>query len=199
MKRFDVYIRSVKSALEKRPEVFQSVCVNVTLCVANSMVDNSTVVIALQIIVRHKRVCADGCTLLYMLTNIAAKLWSARVIDYVQNNTRVLVWRCAFQDALHRSFLKSGVTHSGSLVFVHVASLSTDISFICFYLAAKLPADSLLHRKANALQHEPSRFLSNAETTVKLVRTDSILAVGREPHCRKPFVQANRRVLKDRS
>src|SRR5439155_16046779 len=40
-------------------------------------------------------------------------------------------------------------------------------------------------------------LLSDTKTAVKLVRTNPVLAVSGEPHSRKPFVQANRRILKD--
>jgi hypothetical protein len=42
---------------------------------------------------------------------------------------------------------------------------------------------SFLHGQPDTLQHEPSRFLSDAETAVKLVGTDSVLAVTHEAHC----------------
>jgi hypothetical protein len=85
------------------------------------------------------------------------------------------------------------------LILVHVARLCADIGFVRFNSSGEFATESLLHREADSLQHKPSGLLSNTETTVKLVRTDSIFAVRGQPHRRKPFVQADRRVLEDRS
>ncbi len=111
----------------------------------------------------------------------------------------MFVRSCPFQDTLHGGFLESGVSDTRSLIFVHISSLSADVGFVRFNSAGGFSRDSFLHRKANALQHEPCCFLGDAETAVKFVRTNPVLAVSGQPHSRKPLVQANGRVLKDRS
>src|SRR5207244_5226681 len=127
----NIYIGAMQSTFEKRPEVFQSVRMDVTFCVANCMVDNSTVVIAFKIIIRHKRIGTDCRTLSNVFTNVAAKFWSAGVGNYFQDDLGMFVSRCPLQDALHGSFLESSVSNACAFILVHVASLCADIGFVC--------------------------------------------------------------------
>ena len=148
MKRFHVDISSVQSALEERPKVFQAVRVDVALCVANGMVYNATVVIALKIIIGHKRVGADSRTLCDVLTNVAAKLRSARVWNHLQNHLGMFVGRCPFQDALHCGLFESGVSNACALILVHVTGFCTDIGLVCLNIAGELSSDALVPRRS---------------------------------------------------
>ena len=49
MKRFNVHIGSMQCAFEERPEIFQAVRVDVTLRVANGMVNHSPVIVLFKI------------------------------------------------------------------------------------------------------------------------------------------------------
>src|SRR5439155_8823967 len=113
-------------ALQKRPEVLQSVRVDTPLRIAKSVVDNSPVVVAFKIVVRHKRICANGRTLRDVLPNIAAKLWPTRVADYFKNNSGGFTGSRSFQDTLHSGLLKPHMSNTGALVFVHVTGLCPD-------------------------------------------------------------------------
>src|SRR5438477_1945281 len=62
MKRLNVHIRAFERAFQKRPEVFQSVSVNLTACVAFQMVNDLAVVTLFEIVIGHKRVRANGRT-----------------------------------------------------------------------------------------------------------------------------------------
>ena len=55
----------------------------------------------------------------------------------------------------------------------------------------------VLHRKAESVEHEPRGLLSDAKVSCNLVGTDSVLAVNQHPHCDKPLVQSDWRILKD--
>lgn len=90
MKRLHVHIGSMQRPFEKRPKVFQSVRVDVTLCVANGMVDNSAVVIAFKIIIRHKRVGADRRALLDMCARTFPQSSGLRVLSTIFKTT----WEC---------------------------------------------------------------------------------------------------------
>ena len=92
----------------------------------------------------------------------------------------------------------STVNLFGSLVLVHAARLATDESLIDFYLASQFAAPAL-HCQPDAMQHEPSGFLSYADGAVNLPRANPVLAIGNHPDSRKPLVQSERRVLKDSS
>ena len=54
-------------------------------------------------------------------------------------------------------------------------------------------------RQPDSVQHKPRSFLADSERSVNLPRRDAVLGVGDEPHCRKPLVETERRVLKDGS
>ncbi len=122
MKRLNVHISSMQRTFEKRPEVFQAVRVDVTLRVANSVVDNSAVVVSLKIIIRHERVGADGRTLLNVCARVPAKLRPTRIIDNLQDHLGKFIRRCALQDALHGGFLESGMSDAGAFISVHVGA-----------------------------------------------------------------------------
>jgi len=63
-----------------------------------------------------------------------------------------------------------------------------------------IPRSTFANRPAsNALQHEPCSFLSYAKCARKLVRTDSVFAVGGQPHRGEPLFQSNWRILENRS
>ena len=71
-------------------------------------------------------------------------------------------------------------------------------SFINLDLTRQLAAVArILHRQSDSLKHDPSGLLGNADSTVKFVAGDSVLAVSEHPHCKKPLVQRNCRIFKD--
>src|SRR5439155_17108085 len=106
---------------------------------------------------------------------------------------------CAFQNALHGLQIPLTGTLSfptRTLPCVHLTCTSADESFVNFHFAFEQAA-ALLHCQSNALQHEPSGFLSHAKRTVKLVRANPVLAICGQPHRGKPLFQTNRRILND--
>src|SRR5579859_2595867 len=50
-------------------------------------------------------------------------------------------------------------------------------------------------READAMQHEPRRFLSDLEVAGNLVAADAVFAIHDEPDGSKPFVERDRRIL----
>src|SRR3970282_2019916 len=52
-------------------------------------------------------------------------------------------------------------------------------------------------RKAQSVEHEPCGLLSDTEVFCDFVGTDSILTINQHPHCDKPLVEADWRILKD--
>jgi hypothetical protein len=84
------------------------------------------------------------------------------------------------------------------LAAVHVTSKTTDESFVNFNAAAKwLCKRSSLHSKSDSVDHEPRGFLRDADSSVDLVRTNSVFAVRNHPDNHQPLIQAERRILKD--
>src|SRR5208337_3621740 len=53
--------------------------------------------------------------------------------------------------------------------------------------------------KTDAMQHEPRGFLSHPKRFRNFATAHTVLAVEYQPHCRKPLIQAERRILEDGS
>src|SRR5437588_5631330 len=78
---------------------------------------------------------------------------------------------------------------AGLDALVHVARFAADESLIGFHfatIAAQFQKRAVLHGLADSMQHEPSRFLGNADTTVNLVRANPVFAVAQQPHGAQP-------------
>lgn len=82
---------------------------------------------------------------------------------------------------------------------MHITSLAADERFISLNGTSHLVDASSVHRVPNTVEHKPCRALSNFDSVCDFVATDPVLTVREEPHCRKPFVERNCAVLKDRA
>jgi hypothetical protein len=80
---------------------------------------------------------------------------------------------------------------------VHVAGLATDDRLIDFNGPLELLKTAGLHGEADAVEHEPGRLLSDAESASEFVRRDAVLRVGDEPNRREPLVETEGRILED--
>src|SRR5262249_43587892 len=85
------------------------------------------------------------------------------------------------------------------LIGVHVTRFATDEGFIRFDRARHLVDRASVHGVANALSHKPSGSLSNFQAASDFVRTDPILTIGQQPHRAEPLIQADGRILENRS
>ena len=200
MKRFDINIRAFQSALEQRPEILKAVRVNKAFCVALHMVNDAPVIILVQIVVGHEGIGADRSALLNVRANVGAKLGALGSLNHLGYDLRGFVAFCPLQDALDGSLSYTGIANLRAAIFVHVTGLSADVGLICFtnpvHLATPKP---VLHREPDAVKHEPSCFLSNAERPRQFARANAVLCVHDQPSSRQPLVQAQRRIFKDRS
>jgi hypothetical protein len=82
---------------------------------------------------------------------------------------------------------------------VHVAGLTADEGLVCFYFSTHRSRHVLVHGLADAMHHEPRRFLSNSKRPRYFARTNSVLTVAEHPERAHPLIQAQRRILKDGS
>jgi hypothetical protein len=88
------------------------------------------------------------------------------------------------------------------LGFVHVPSFAADEGLIYFDFAtgaAQLNERACLHGASDAVEHEPRRLLSDSKRTSNLATGNTIASVNDHPESRHPLIQAERRILKDRS
>jgi hypothetical protein len=199
MKRLYANISPLECAFQKRPKILKAVSVNVAVRVANRMVNHAPVVIHFEIVIGHERIGANRRACFDVLANVAAKLRSARVRNDLENYTRRALVSCALKDALHGGFLNPRVAYASPAMFVHEAGLSADVGFVRFTGPAHLINGTVVHRQADALQHEPRGLLRNTNRAMQFIRANAVLAVSGEPHGREPLVQTDRRIFKDRS
>jgi hypothetical protein len=85
---------------------------------------------------------------------------------------------------------------------VHVSGESANESLIHFDGLSASPEfheGAALHGKPDAVHHEPSRLLSDADSAGHFVGTDSVLAIGDHPNGGKPFVEGDWGILENGS
>jgi hypothetical protein len=103
----------------------------------------------------------------------------------------------AFYHSEH-NFFAAGPRDADFLLaaLVHVPRFAADESLIDFNLSSQLVKPRVLHCQTNAVEHKPSRFLSDIQPAMQFIGTDAVLATDKEPRGTKPLLQRNRRVLK---
>ena len=199
VKRFDADISAFDRPLEQAPKVFESVCVNTSANVSVSMVNDAVLVSRSQVVVGHKRIGVDRSIFLDVLDNCGMQGTALAIRNH---------GRADFSATLKNSengglvFATSRADTTGMFFGVHVDRLAADESFVyfnLFALAAELTESGGLHSQTNAVHHEPCRFLSDADGAANLVGTDSVFAVGEHPHCGKPLVEGDWRILENGS
>jgi hypothetical protein len=187
-------IGPVQAALQKRPEVFHRVCVDVPVHVLNGVIDDLVLkgifepVVGFQFVGKDSRACFD------VLTDIFLKFLFASVVHNESPNVSA-----ALHHAHHDGFIFAASAGDDALAFrlVHVARLTADEGLIDFHFTRQLAAVLALLRESNPVQHEPSGFLSDTKRPRNFATADAVLAIQDEPHCREPLVQAKRGVFEN--
>jgi|ERR1700733_15679810 len=75
---------------------------------------------------------------------------------------------------------------------MHVLNLATYEGFIGFDFIAQLGGMIVAQCQPDAMEHEPSRLLTDTGGPVKFVGTRAILAIGQHPHGHEPLVECDR-------
>ena len=198
MERLDADIGSLQPALEQAPEVFKSVGVNLAVNVLLRVVDNAVIEMLWQSDVRHKIIGVNGTARLDVLFNLAVKYGPFAIRNYGSAYLALAVEQPEnFSFAANSARVELPTPCASD---VHVTSLATDEGFVYLDFAAitaELHKRTALHGETDSLQHEPCGLLSDANRTSDLVGTDSVLAIANHPNGDKPFVERDRRILKD--
>src|SRR6266700_3015977 len=197
---FHAYVGSFEAALEQAPEVFESVGVNLSVNVFFGMV-NDLVLESLfsESLIGHERIGVDRAASFDVSANL-----SLQSVFFAIADDRTANFSAAFQDANdgHFVFCASLSNPALALVGVHEASRTADESFVYFDLApasAKFQNGAVLHRKTDAMEHEPCGLLSNAKSATHFVGTDSVLAVRNHPNSDEPLVERQGGIFHDGS
>src|SRR6266542_5022649 len=192
MKRFNRDVRAAKRTLQQRPKVFAAVRVNlsvyVLLRVVNDLVDVLAVVAGAETSIRRERIGVHGRTGFDIRANTTLDLFPPSILHNGSSDDAVTGLAVALKQSLYGDFphvsVRRGLHRALFPFFVHESRFAADERLVYFNLAPNLAACLLvLHRKANALQHEPRGLLCDADAAVNFPRADAVLAVGDHPHC----------------
>lgn len=196
MKRLDADIRAIDRPLEKRPKVFNPVCVDLPVNVLFSVIDYAVNIIGVEIVVRPERIAIDHRTGLNVRINRAAQRLALSVRDDDRADFAVTLKQPhhGHLTLIARRSLKS----AGLNAAVHVTRLAADESFIDLYVTRHLfEKRAALHSKTDAVVHEPRSFLGDAKRAGDLVTANTVFAVCDHPYSREPLIQTERRILED--
>ena len=198
MERLNADIGAFQLALEQAPEIFESVGVNLSINVAFRMVNDLVLEsLGLESLIGHERIGVDRASRFDVSANVGLE----RVLFAIAHDSGANL-ATALKDAHDGGFILGASLSNPATVFVgvHESGRATDESFIYFDFAIR-PTEfeerTALHRKTDAMKHEPSGFLSDAKSAAHFVRTDSILAVGNHPNSDEPLVKRECRIFKD--
>src|SRR6266478_3279628 len=196
---FYAHVGSFQSALEQAPEILKPVSVDLSANVAFRMVDNFVSEVFLESHVGHERIGVNRAACFHMSSDIGLQ----RVLFAIRNN-HCADFAATLQHAEYGSLVFSASLSNPATMFfaVHISRSAADESFVYLNfapVAAHLENRTVLHRKTDAVKHEPCRLLSDAKSAANLIGTDTVFAVGNHPNSDKPFVERKRRILKDSS
>src|SRR5260221_1744339 len=200
MEWLDADVGSPDAALEQAPEVLKTVGVDLPVYISLRMVDDAMDVFAAKALIRPQFIGVDvrsGCDAILDLREQAAALG---VLYHPDLDAALALLGVALQKPHDDSLSAPAgfmVQSPETARPVHVLGASTDEGLIDLHVAAHLLEGAGLHRKANAMEHEPSGFLSHPKGAANLVGADAVLAVGNQPHRGEPLVQAEGAVLED--
>jgi len=168
-----------------------------TVDILDSMIDNLMCVVGCETVIREQEVSVEGRTGLDMLPYLGLQDGLATARDDARTNLPA-----ALKNA-HDGNLVFGASSGDAAVtdaHMHVSRLAADKGFICFYFAAT-PADleqrAVLHGETDAMEHEPCRLLSDAQSAGQLAGRNAILAVGDNPDGGKPLLKSKGRIFED--
>src|SRR5437660_3234453 len=200
MERLNRDVRTRQSTLEQAPEVFHALYVNRTVDVLFEMVNNLVrVIVADGKRIRGQFIRVDHRALVNHIRDCV----SQRILAAVGNHSsayHAITFQHSHDDGL--TPIVFAYFAFETLRLVNESCLTADERFINFNFrtgTAQLHKRFVLQHKPNALKHEPSRLLSDAERASEFMRTDPILAVHKQPKCSHPFIESERRILKDGS
>src|ERR1017187_1788698 len=202
MKRLNSNVGSTKAALQERPEILNAIGVNLSVYVLLKVIDELMLVLGFEIVVASKLVSHDCGTSLNEISNSSMNSRMLAISNDSGFDSSATL-KCADDYSLAMSTLHSNaIAETTALTLVHIASLAADVGLINLNGSlgpTKLATVLALQSQANAMQHEPCRFLSNADGAANLVRTNAFAPFRNHPNAKKPLVQSDWRVLENGS
>lgn len=196
MERHHKDVGAVNGALQVTPEVLHAVRVDMAFDVLHGVVNDLVNVLGIQAFIRLEGIREQFGSGFDVCFDMGLKrLFLATV------NNRGSYHPATFQNANHHCLILA--SSPGNLaapnILVHVPGFLADERLIDFDLSSGLGERSGLKCKPDSVHHEPRRLLCDADGPMEFHRTDASARTGQQPDCRKPLVQAKRRILKDRA
>jgi hypothetical protein len=198
MKRLDGNIDPAQCALQKAPEVIDSLGMNVAANVLfNVIYGRVGVILGGKIVIGWRSIGVDRRATFNLVKNLILKGFALHVWN---NLGRYLT----AYPVKHTHDLRRGVLTFITMYLERlercIFGLWADVDFVHLYrpVAAHLCETTRHHRLPDAMEHEPCGLLGKSEGAVNLIRTDAVLASCQHPD-RHPFVHAERRIFKDSS
>jgi len=198
MERLYRYVRAFQSALEQAPEILKSVRVDLPIDVFLGMVNRLVnEVLIVKTLIGHERIGIDRALGGDVSANLSLQVMLAPRGDNVRVNLAA-----ALQNADDRGLVLYSAfgNHALAPCRVHESGRAADEGFVYFHFAtgaAEFHKVFVVQSKANAVHHEPSRFLGDSESASNFIGTDSVLGIHDEPNGNHPLVHADSGILKD--
>jgi hypothetical protein len=190
VERLDTHVGAVQAALQKRPEVLQSIGMDLAFNIRLRMVDDLVRKVLFQTPIGEQFVGVDVRSFADVFFNDWLKSFLFAVLDYGRSHFAAALEHSHYDGLLERAILVP-------LAGVHIAGFSTDEGFIHFDVTGEFAAVLALLGQTDAVKQEPSGFLSGTQRASDLATTDAVLAVLKHPDCREPLIKADRRVFHD--
>jgi hypothetical protein len=196
MERFDAHVSTVDTTLQQRPEVLKAVRVDAPVDVLHGVIDNLVGVLSSQTIIGEERIGVESRASLNMLLYFCLE---GGLLEVCNNHRLDLA--ATLKDAHNSSLVfRAGAGDATGLdAQVHVAGLTSDESLIGFDFASHLDDGLIMHRGTDAVKHEPSRLLGDAESTGYFAGANAVLAIAENPVSAHPLVESKGGILEDRS
>jgi hypothetical protein len=193
-------IGAFQLALEQTPKVFESVGVNLSVNVSFSVVNNLVLeTLLLESLIGHERIGIDRAARFDVSANVGLQSVLFAIPHYGGANLAA-----TFQNAHDGGFVFGASFSNPALVFVgvHESGCTANESFVHFHFTsatAEFHKRASLHRKPDAVKHEPCGLLSDAKSAGHFVGTDSVLTICDHPNCDEPLVEWQSGIFHDGS
>lgn len=199
MKRFNADIGSADATLEKAPEILKAIGVNLAVGVLDGVIHNAMGVLSSESLIGQKEIGVERRSRLNVLANLGLQNLHFPARHHGESDLAA-----ALEDTQdgHFVFGSRSSDPAVTLADMHVSGLTSDEGFIDFNasatIATQLHRGAVLHGLSDAVEHEPCRFLSDAEGAGNFARANATLSSGDDPNGGKPFIQTQRGILEDR-
>lgn len=195
VERFYADVGPVQSTLQ-RPEVFHRIGVDVPIHVFDRVIDDLVLEGIFQAVVRLQFVGEYSRSRFDVLTDIFLKFLFASIVHHEGANVSAALHHTHYDGLI---FATSPGDDTLTFVLMHVARFTADEGLIDFHFACQLATVLALLGESDSVQHEPRSFLSDTQRPCNFATADAVLAIQDKPHCRKPLIETQRRVLKNGS